>query len=42
MHSLLFSFLDELLFIFLSELIVLKDLRIISFDRAAWRIHASG
>lgn len=42
MHSLLFNFLDELLFVFSTELFVPVELQITEFDRSQWRIHASG
>ncbi len=42
MHSLLFNFLDELLFIFSTELFVPAELHISEFDRSEWRIQATG
>lgn len=42
MHSLLFAFLDELLFVFHSELVILKELKIQTFDRDSWIITATG
>lgn len=42
MHSLLFNFLDELLFVFSTELFVPAELRITKFDRSEWCIQASG
>ncbi len=42
MHSLLFNFLDELLFVFSTELFVPVELRITKFDRSEWRIRATG
>lgn len=42
MQSLLFSFLDELLFVFLTELLVCKHVTISTFDQAGWVILAEG
>lgn len=42
LQSLLFQFLDELLFTFSTEFIVCKELCIKEFDRDAWRIVAEG
>ncbi len=42
MHTLLFSFLDELLFVFSTELFVPKLLDILRFDQGGWRITATG
>ncbi len=42
MHSLLFNFLDELLFVFSTELFVPAELSITQFDRSEWRIQATG
>ncbi len=42
MHTLLFGFLDELLFVFSTELFVPKELEITYFDTEAWRITAVG
>lgn len=40
MLSLLFAFMDELLFLFHTEEFACKDLRIIEFDQTRWRIRA--
>lgn len=42
MQSLLFNFLDELLFAFSTEFFVCKQLRVTSLDREAFRIRAEG
>ncbi|EFN55786.1 hypothetical protein CHLNCDRAFT_14100, partial [Chlorella variabilis] len=42
MQSLLFNFLDELLFSFSTEFFVPSQLRITSFDRQTWQIKAEG
>lgn len=42
MHTLLFSFLDELLFVFSTELFAPKLLDISCFDQGRWRITATG
>lgn len=42
MQSLLFAFLDELLFIFNTEFFVCKEIRIVKFDRETWEIEAQG
>ena len=42
LQSLLFNFLDELLFAFATEFFVAKQLRITTFDRDNWRIVAEG
>lgn len=42
MQSLLFAFLDELLFIFNTEFFVCKAIHIIKFDRETWEIEAKG
>ena len=42
MHTLLFAFLDELLFQFSIELIVFKDLKVTMLDQEAWKIEAEG
>ncbi|PRW57244.1 archease-like [Chlorella sorokiniana] len=42
LQSLLFNFLDELLFAFATEFFVAKQLRITRFDRDNWRIMAEG
>lgn len=40
MESLLYQFLEEFLFIFTTELLVFKEVKIIEFDRQQWRIKA--
>eukprot|EP00891_Asterochloris_glomerata_P000144 jgi/Astpho2/144/Aster-04609 len=42
MHSLLFAFLDELLFKFHTEMLVCTKLRITKLDRKAWKLTAEG
>lgn len=42
LQSLLFNFLDELLFGFATDAFVAKQLRITTFDRDSWRIVAEG
>ena len=42
LHTLLFNFLDELLFIFSTELLVFKELHIYDLDLDIWKIQASG
>jgi SHS2 domain-containing protein len=42
LQSLLFQFLDELLFTFSTEFFVCKELRITTFDKDNWRIVAEG
>ena len=42
LQSLLFNFLDELLFTFSTEFFVCKQLRVTSLDRERWRITAEG
>lgn len=42
MSSLLFSFLDELLFAFCTDFFVCKELRVTSLDREGFRITAEG
>ena len=42
MHTLLFSFLDELLFVFSTELFAPKLLDISHFDQGGWHITATG
>lgn len=42
LQSLLFNFLDELLFAFATEFFVAKQLRVTHFDREAFRITAEG
>eukprot|EP00887_Chlorella_sp_A99_P007899 scaffold20.g7899.t1 len=42
MHSLLFNFLDELLFTFSTEFFVCREVRVTSLDRGAFRIAAEG
>lgn len=40
--SLVFAFLDELLFVFFTESFVCKHLKVVELDREAWRIRAIG
>ncbi|KAK3236170.1 hypothetical protein CYMTET_53670 [Cymbomonas tetramitiformis] len=42
MESLLFAFLDELLFVFSTEYFLCRDIRIQSFDRDSWTIKCLG
>ena len=42
MHSMLFAFLDELLFVFSTELFVPAELHISDLDRSAWRLQFTG
>jgi len=42
LHSLLFAFLDELLFIFASEYIILRRISITSFDEKNFKITGNG
>ena len=42
MQSLLFAFLDELLFKFHTEMLVCTKLRITNLDRNAWKLTAEG
>ena len=42
MHTLLFAFLDELLFQFSTEFIVFKDLKVTNLSQEAWKIEAKG
>ena len=42
MQSLVFNFLDELLFIFSTEFFTCKELTVVEIDRSNWRIKASG
>lgn len=42
LQSLIFNFLDELLFGFATDFFVAKQLRVTAFDREAWRITAEG
>ena len=42
MQSLLFAFLDELLFKFHTEMLVCTQLRITKLDRKAWKLTAEG
>lgn len=42
LHSLLFTFLDELLFIFHTELLVCKKVEIREFDLSNWTITGTG
>lgn len=42
MHTLLYGFLDELLFIFLTDFLVFKELTVIRLDQKNWSIEARG
>eukprot|EP00899_Mesostigma_viride_P012193 jgi/Mesvir1/20975/Mv08041-RA.2 len=42
MHSLLFAFLDELLYVFSTEMFVARAVEVLEFDRANWKIRAKG
>mmetsp|Transcript_49 Transcript_49/g.132 ORF Transcript_49/g.132 Transcript_49/m.132 type:complete len:111 (-) Transcript_49:302-634(-) len=42
MQSLLFAFLDELLFLFSTEFLVCKQIRVHGLDRSAWTVSATG
>jgi len=42
MQSLVFNFLDELLFIFSTEFFTCKELKVIELDQANWKIKAQG
>ena len=42
LQSLLFAFLDELLFLFHTEMLVLKDLTVARIDRESWTLEAAG
>ena len=42
MQSLLFAFLDELLFTFHTEFLVCKELTVTQLDREDWKITAEG
>ena len=42
MDSLLFNFLDELLFVFCTDLFVCTELCVTSLDRDAWTLSAKG
>lgn len=42
LQSLLFSFLDELLFVFSTDMLVCKSVRITTLDQEAWTLHAKG
>lgn len=42
MQSLVFNFLDELLFIFSTELFTCKQLTITELDRDSWKVRAEG
>ncbi len=41
-QSLLFAFLDELLFIFHTEFLVCKKITVTNLDRTSWSLRASG
>ena len=42
MQSLLFGFLDELLFVFSTEYFVVRELQIGEIDRANWSVKVTG
>jgi hypothetical protein len=42
MQSLLFAFLDELLFLFSTEFFVVRELRLQPIDRDNWELRATG
>ena len=42
MQSLVFNFLDELLFIFCTEFFTCKELKIVELDRVNWKVTAKG
>ncbi len=42
MQSLLFSFLDELLFVFSTEFFVVRELELGPIDRINWRMKVTG
>jgi len=42
MHSVLFAFLDELLFVFSTDFFCCKEIEVTSFDRSTWTIHFVG
>ncbi|KAI8465163.1 MAG: Archease domain-containing protein [Monoraphidium minutum] len=42
LQSLLYAFLDELLFVFATEMAVCRELEVAELDRSAWRIRAVG
>ena len=41
MQSLLFAFLDELLFVFSTEMFVVRELRLGTIDRENWALHVT-
>ena len=41
-QSLLYNFLDELLFVFGTEMLVCREINVVKLDRLLWRIHAIG
>ncbi|CAL8463463.1 g2997 [Coccomyxa elongata] len=41
-QSLLYNFLDELLFVFGTEMLVCREITVVKLDRMLWRIHAIG
>ena len=41
MQSLLFAFLDELLFVFSTEMFVVRELRLGPIDRVNWALHVT-
>ena len=42
MHTMLYNFLDELLFVFSTELFVFAELSITTFNRDSWQISGTG
>ncbi len=41
-QSLLYNFLDELLFVFGTEMLVCREITMVKLDRVLWRIQAIG
>lgn len=42
MHTLLFNFLDELLFVFSTEFLVLKEISVTHLNTESWTLEAEG
>ena len=42
MQSLLYAFLDELLFVFSTEMFVVRELELCVIDREGWELRATG